>query len=399
VHINNKDRSCWKEAFRYIFNKVESKRKLLISFSHGAAFGINVDIGEVVRPNKKGEPEAFFQADLRSERGMRVTSNPYFYLDEEEVKQIKALPQWTSLKESDKALIDEGKVPLTKGNDFCSKLELLWISDLADALHECLGGEKIDLMLMNNCYMQSFDTGYVLRDRVDYILAPEGSLEAIGYDYRTLLNRINNRPEADVMELAKNVVGDYVNYYQVRNDTYNLARQAVFLLSTKSYYEALDLFVQFITILEQHLDGIIGDLTDIRENKILYVACNVDQYYQQYLDMIDVFQWIEMVMARCSTLFNGTQFPDAVARVKAELVKCGYKGDYLRTWDETSLMTFGYEGISVFFPLQKDFKDLNPGNPTPWCVYFGNQIPSAWEQRWRLFLRRYFALGMNLHLT
>src|SRR6185295_12884729 len=43
VKFKNEDKYCWKEAFKHIFSNHRAKRTLLMTLSHGAAFGINRD--------------------------------------------------------------------------------------------------------------------------------------------------------------------------------------------------------------------------------------------------------------------------------------------------------------------------------------------------------------------
>lgn len=392
VPFNNADRSCWKVAFSYIYSRVKAKRRILISFSHGAAFGINADLGKVIRIDADGNPVVSPESLAK---GITVTSNHFAYLDKKDIATIEQMPQWAPLSSTDKDLINKGEVPLDKNSRACKRVEMVWINDLADTLKSCLGKEKIDLLILNNCYMQCFDTGYLLREIVDYILAPEGSLDAIGYDYGTLMKKINKKPpEYDVLRLAKETVDDYVAFYKAQDNVFRLDQQAVYLVATKAYEEALALFTQFLDVLDEHLPTIIDDLIDIRENKILYVSCDIDEYTANYLDMIDAFQWVEMVMTRCADIFKDTDLATVLPRVKGEILQAGHKGDRLKQFDASARpKKFGYEGISIFFPLKTDFAALTVDNPTPWCLFFADQLPSAWESRWKAFLNKYFGMS------
>jgi hypothetical protein len=52
--------------------------------------------------------------------------------------------------------------------------------------------KKIDVLLMMNCYMMNMHTCYALKNNVDYLVAPQGSISAPGYNYGFILKQIFN---------------------------------------------------------------------------------------------------------------------------------------------------------------------------------------------------------------
>ena len=87
------------------------------------------------------------------------------------------------------------------------KWDMLSISDLGRAITSAFGTgkvEKIDLVVMMNCYMQLFDTGLTLSHAgVNYLVAPENTENVIGYNYTEIFKKLYTDPEVDPLELAK----------------------------------------------------------------------------------------------------------------------------------------------------------------------------------------------------
>ncbi|MBS1605293.1 MAG: hypothetical protein JST42_21695, partial [Bacteroidetes bacterium] len=333
VPIDNEDRNCWQTGFKYIYNNISAKRRMLISFSHGAAFGINWDIGRVERPGPTTNP-----VTTTTSPAITTISNQYFFLDNNDVQQIEAnyIDGIAPPDERTRKSIRKGELLLDKSKQFCSKLELLWISDVAKALKELLGGEKIDLLVMNNCYMQNFETGYILHEVANYMLAPEGSMDGTGYDYKSLMERINDKPDIDLEELFKDIIADYVLYYRARNLEDSLSKQAIFINNLQVYPKALELYGRFLDILSANLDDIRPVLQNLRERKILYVSADVDNYpASNYLDLVDAYQWVKLVLDRLKdSLFKDSSLPDEFVALGKEMKRAENVGDFLIRHDQ-----------------------------------------------------------------
>jgi hypothetical protein len=130
----------------------------------------------------------------------------------------------------------------------------------------------------------------------------------------------------------------------------------------------------------------IPGLTDIR-NKILYVSCYVDTSTRQYLDMIDAFQWADMVMAKFPDDFLATGLPHELIQLKKDIIRAKKVGNFLVQFDQGNTKKYGHAGISIFFPANQDVCTLSD---IPWCAYFGGKIASDWQRRWMSFLDKYY---------
>jgi len=374
VVFDANSRVAWKKAFEYLFTNFRSKRKILSCLSHGAAFGIDVD-------HVPGNAQK-----------LEIVRNPYYFLDKKDIDGIVSSRHWAPADERKKQFVLDGRIPKENGANVCQSLEILWMSDLADVLRDFLKGDRIDLLVLNNCYVQSFDTGFVLKDNVDYIVAPEGAMNAVAFDFLSLLAHISAPASAGIpgAELARNVIKDYIAFNQTTELEYFLDRQAVFANDVSRYSVVMSLLGEMLDILEAAAaasPGIIGILMDIQDNQVAYVSSPEGFYTDNYLDMIDAFQWVEMVMTRLDSLFRSTSLAARFADVKKNLVLAGKVGDQLLYDDGCSKLKYGYSGVSIFFPACADIKDLEI---LPWCAYFGDQIPSQWQARWKSFLNKYY---------
>lgn len=423
VYIDNESRKCWKTAFEYIYRNVKAKRRVLACFSHGAAFGINLDTspsrreefklkdlktGDLIldtinKVNTIGEyPEiGKLNANLPAIAGQNTTvevrTNADYILDNQDIAGIKNLLELSTIDKSSPEFIqmekyvEDGRIPKDKIGSLCKALEILWISDLANALKLYLGDSRIDLLLLNNCYMQNFDTGFLLRNNVDYIVASEGWLNASGFDYPALLTRMQTDAALPGAELARGAVLDYIQFYKDRNMTDDLNQQAVFANDISLYPRALTLFNQLLDVLEANIKVIISDLVDIRENQVSYVSCPYSQYSNNYLCMVDALLWVELaicsLLKRVPNAFGCTPMLAQFRDMKAKIVVQSSVGQKYIDFDKDAVNKYGYSGLSIFYPTKADRATLKL---TPWCAYFGKQVKGDWETKWMRFLNIYY---------
>jgi hypothetical protein len=395
LEIENQNKYCWAQAFNYIYANVPSKKKILITFSHGAAFGISRDLDETGRaPIPSTQPqESPNSRSLDYASDVSIESNPVWPLDQTEIEGLLNTPQFIE-KADDQTTADirKGFIPKTDLTKQCSSLQLLWVTKLAAMLNDCLDGGSIDILMACNCYMQTFDAGYELKSSVDYFIGAEGGLVAFGYDYKSLLETISCNPGIDPKILAVSIVTDYVKMYQSLGRQYFLDNQALFANSLKLYIPAFQLFGKFLRILQDNMDKIISILVNIRNTKILYVSFG-DQYNTNYLDMIDAFNWIKDVITALPDLFPDGKLLAEFADIHTEITTASAVGQALITHDQQYVPQYGYSGISIFYPLLQDRVILED---IPFCAYFGRENASRWKWIWRQFLNQYYAAAAQL---
>lgn len=105
-----------------------------------------------------------------------------------------------------------------------SKTDMLMISELGNALKEVfLKGEikrKVDILIMMNCWMQSIETALELKDSVEILIAPETTIDFLGYDYIHLIDTLTDASEegrdyseSDMENLSEEIINDIEKKY------------------------------------------------------------------------------------------------------------------------------------------------------------------------------------------
>jgi hypothetical protein len=250
--------------------------------------------------------------------------------------------------------------------------DILWMEEL----EACLPPEGIDLMLMVNCYMQTFDNGYLLRNKVRYLLAPQGVMPSMGYDYARLLTALH----LDTETIAQRAVADYWQKYLDKGMGGYIQRTTMFAVAPPHYGQAVSLFKRFIDLLEFRLPDIIGDLQRIRAQ--MEVVSNSPKY-----DLVDAGHWVDLVVERLGWLDGVRAFGEAFASVRTRMLVEGRVGEtYLET-DRTSASRYGYSGLSIYYPSTRvRWKHQE----VAWSAYKEAGSTFGKESGWELFLDRYF---------
>jgi len=75
-----------------------------------------------------------------------------------------------------------------------------------------LGLGRVDVLLAMNCYMQTFEAGYELRNVVKLMIAPQTMIPFFGYNYLRLFELLHKNPACDLQTIGKNVC----NYFPVK---------------------------------------------------------------------------------------------------------------------------------------------------------------------------------------
>jgi hypothetical protein len=347
---------------------------MFISYSEGAAFGINVDAGTVVRPPNFREDGLI----IKRAGNNIVIYNDKYYLDSNEVGELKQRPEWVSIP-----TLDEGYIKKHPQQPLCKSLEILWIADLATALDRYLPDDTfIDVFLMTNCYMHLFDTGYALRKRVKYLVASEGFLSFWGYDFNKLFGYLKT-PSTDIETLTQQMMQDLLDMYIDMSDGDDFNKSSVYANRLWHYEEALDVFNSMVTGLIQVLPqpGVMDQLIGIR-GQCLSVAD--DPNYS----LIDAGRWLRLVTSQVTTLPDGSYYHGKFTALQGAIVSAKRLGGLYEAVPPTDPQQYGYSGISIYYPQTA----ITPGS-IGWCAYFDQQIPEPFrtDTKWDEFLAAYYA--------
>lgn len=86
-------------------------------------------------------------------------------------------------------------------------IPILEMEELSSAIKNAFGGEKIDLLIMMNCYMQMFDTAFTLCEQVSYLVAPLSYMTFGQYNYKDIFNKLAENAKDD---LSGERLGEFV---------------------------------------------------------------------------------------------------------------------------------------------------------------------------------------------
>ena len=167
------------------------------------------------------------------------------------------------------------------------KFEMLSMDDLAAAIKGAFGGgdQKVNVVVMMDCFMQFFDTGYTLSlAGVDYLAASVFGADFMGYNYRKLFGDLFSNSGIAPVELAKLAVTSISS-----NSLSNVAlkrelRDAIFYTVDLSKYG--DLAKNMSELAGKLLARLPGDIEKIRK------ARNDCQILHSFYDLIDFFRFV-----------------------------------------------------------------------------------------------------------
>lgn len=134
-----------------------------------------------------------------------------------------------------------------KIKDGSSESRELTMDELAFAIKNAFGDQKIDLMVMMNCYMQFMDAGYALRERVKYLVAPQTFMDFDGYNYTFFFRKLKEQPDLSSLKLAKIIVRsfetklypDYLDGVLARSTTAIFANDLTYYSTLADYIDEL----------------------------------------------------------------------------------------------------------------------------------------------------------------
>lgn len=95
------------------------------------------------------------------------------------------------------------------------KLLFFSAEDLAEIFKESFQTVKIDILLINSCYLQTFENNFFLKDIANTVIAPQTSFPFLGYNFEHLFNFLENLPaNASNALIAKSITAEFLKKYK-----------------------------------------------------------------------------------------------------------------------------------------------------------------------------------------
>ena len=146
------------------------------------------------------------------------------------------------------------------------------------------GGKKIDIVGCDACLMAAVEFGSTIEPYVDYLVASEETIPGEGYPYTDVLMPFKDGSPAPV-DVAKNIVSAYGNYYKTSGEDYTLA--AIDLSKLDPLIANMNQISQFFIAQLRSSNsaavkkGLVGTIT---ANAALHFGGE---------DYIDLYQWVQ----------------------------------------------------------------------------------------------------------
>lgn len=228
-----------KERYRSRYDYV-----LLTTWDHGSGFAIFTipDVAEPVMTGKPIRPRS--KTSRHPDQYSRVHR---IFKSDALLSRVKGLRGKKHLKKFRRLLTDVEWTTPAYG---------LTMDNLRQAILSTFG--KVDVIFMRNCYMQIFDTGFVLSDVVHYLVATEGIMWFDAYNYNIWLTHMqkalpNLTPEVaastailgfslakmnEQFRISTALFGNDLSYYPALNQVMNqMIRELILYAAAKGHEE------------------------------------------------------------------------------------------------------------------------------------------------------------------
>jgi len=223
--------------------------------------------------------------------------------------------------------------------DDTSGKDIITMSELEDALSaiNVQMGKNIDIVGMDACSMAMIEVAYQIKDYADILVTSEELEPGDGWPYDTILAQLAANPTMSPTQLAIDIVDKYIFSYPFKEVT----QSAIDL----SYMD--DLAGQ----LSSMADSIRSD-TLTSKDAYLNAAYSSQHYSDYYHDFIDLYDF-------CSKVYyysNNFEVKAITLIVQQNLLNAVINSDY------NGGILSGSKGLSIYFPLYKEYDSENYNN-------------------------------------
>lgn len=246
-----------------IKSEFAADRYMIFTWDHGASYGIFTDL--VKSDKEKSENQASVtQSLIHQVVDFKQRSIPNIGIKSKAIKPLKNIPGNFLAKTPSNNGATSAEV-----SSQSMKPVLLTMEELAEAIKKSFGENKIDIVVMMNCYMQLFDAGYALRDRVKYLVAPETYIYFSGYNYKSIFSLLSRKPLMSTKKIASKIVSSF--QYKGFDDIAagNSAKASTALFATD-----LSCYSSMAGLIDELGQKLVEKLSN-RKNELIMARCSI----------------------------------------------------------------------------------------------------------------------------
>jgi hypothetical protein len=258
---------------------------------------------------------------------------------------------------------------------------VLYGRELEDALKCSLNGDKLDLLVFDECVMGMMENAYALRDVVNVMVASEELIPDTGFDNADWLSRLEKKPQMSAQNLGEILVESYARSYR-----------AVFECFTMSAVDVRR--ISQLGVAVSHLaDALVAALPKERE-AIRTARAECVNYggpcaFAPCLHSIDLRRFCEVLSQRTSD----HNLQDAAAAVVSAVQVA-----VLRAEPKQPIDARGANGLAIYFPPDAD---SYCSDRVIRCAYERDNrrypLDFVNNERWTIFLHEYLKYVNNIN--
>jgi len=229
--------------------------------------------------------------------------------------------------------------------------------------------QKVDLLVMMNCSMQFLDTGYALRESVEYLIASELIINYFGYNYPDIFQKLANTTNISSEDFAKHIINAQKTKALPDVDMTLYARNftAIFAVRLEKHNSLLDLVDRLATHLIQKISARKTDIVKAKRKCFISRLFGVVDFYSfiHELETLGIFD-------------NNPELLGQINLIRKDIIVESYIGHAFKP--DTGLSKLRPSGFSIYFPAILQSPAEFPSNGFIRTDFFN-------RSKWKKFLK------------
>ncbi|MGB9741487.1 MAG: clostripain-related cysteine peptidase [Candidatus Bathyarchaeia archaeon] len=152
---------------------------------------------------------------------------------------------------------------------------------------------KIDIVGFDACLMGMIEVCYELKDVANIVIGSEMLIPGYGWPYENLMQYLSANPNVDPYTFSKEIVTEYVSYYESMQSTYFVQLSAINEAYVPEMAKGLNAFADYLSRNINEYKGVIAEARGASQQK--FIMGTMGAYYY-----IDLYKFTSIVMENTS---------------------------------------------------------------------------------------------------